>query len=115
MEVLLRLKKDNSKLYNFLRKLFKLPTSVIYMLKYKNARTRGKFSLMRFFQKFKPGDSVAVVRELSVVFGYPKKLQGRTGKIIEKQGSAYCVEIKDFNKIKRYLIKPIHLIKIEEK
>lgn len=67
---------------------------------------------MRFFQKFQPGDSVAVVRELSVPFGYSTRLQGRTGIIIEKRGSAYEVEIGDLNKKKRYMIKPIHLTKI---
>ena len=78
----------------------------------KGIREKGKFSFMKFFQKFKPGDSVAVAREISVKFGYPKRLQGRTGKIVEKRGSAYYVEIKDFNKLKRYSIKPIHLKKI---
>jgi len=68
---------------------------------------------MRYFQKFQKGDSVAVAMELSQKFGYSKRLQGRTGKILEKRGSAYHVEIKDLNKVKRYLIKPIHLKKIK--
>jgi large subunit ribosomal protein L21e len=67
-----------------------------------------------YFQKFKEGDPVAVVRELSVILDYPKKIQGRTGRIISKRGSAYYVEIKDLNKPKRYLIKPVHLRKIKE-
>ena len=83
------------------------------MLKYKNIHEKGKFSLMKFFQKFKPGDSVAVVKNLGFPFGYSKRLQGRTGKVIEKRGSAYYVEINDLNKPKRYSIKPIHLKKIE--
>ncbi len=85
------------------------------MLKHKNIREKGKFSLAKFFQKFKPGDKVAVVRNLGFKFGYPKRLQGRTGKVIEKRGSAYHVEIKDFNKPKKYLIKPIHLKRIVAK
>ena len=83
------------------------------MLKHKIPREKGKFSFTRFFQKFQPGDSVAVVRELGLTFGYGKKLQGRTGKVIEKRGSAYYIEINDFNKKKRYLIRPVHLKKIE--
>jgi len=83
------------------------------MPRHKTPRTKGKFSFMRFFQKFKPGDSVAVVRELSQTFGYSKRLQGRTGKVLAKRGSAYYVEIKDLNKLKHYSIKPIHLKKIE--
>jgi len=84
------------------------------MLKHKKSREKGKFSFTRYFQKFQPGDSVSVVRELSFPFGYSKRLQGRTGKVIEKRGSAYHVEIKDINKPKKYLIKPIHLKKIIE-
>jgi large subunit ribosomal protein L21e len=80
----------------------------------KPARKKGKISLTRYFQKFNPGDSVAVSVDLGVPFGYSKRLQGRTGKVIEKRGSAYHVEILDFNKKKRYMIKPIHLKKIED-
>ncbi len=85
------------------------------MLDHKNPRAKGKFSFTRFFQQFKKGDSVAVSKELSVPFPYSHRLQGRTGKVIEKRGSAYYVEISDLNKPKKYLIKPIHLIKIESK
>ena len=83
------------------------------MLKRKKPRTKGKISFSRYFQELKEGDDVAVVRELSIPFGYSKRLQGRTGKVIGKQGSACHVEIKDLNKPKRYFIKPIHLKKIE--
>ncbi|MEM4271565.1 MAG: 50S ribosomal protein L21e [Candidatus Pacearchaeota archaeon] len=83
------------------------------MLKHKSPRQKGKISLIRYFQKFKPGESVAVVKELSLKFGYPNKIQGRTGKIIAQRGSAYEVEIYDLNKPKTYIIKPIHLKKIQ--
>lgn len=83
------------------------------MLKRKRLRDKGKLSFTRFFQKFKPGDTVAIVRELGQKFGYSNRIQGRTGKVIEKRGSAYYIEIKDLNKIKKYLIKPIHLKKIK--
>lgn len=84
------------------------------MARHKKPREKGKFSFMKYFQKFSPGESVAVVRELSFKFGYPKRIQGRTGKIIAKRGSAYEIEMKDLNKPKRYLLKPIHLKKIQE-
>lgn len=83
------------------------------MLKHKHPRQRGKLSLTRYFQQFKEGDSVAVVRDHSVNFGYSFRLQGRTGTIISKRGSAYYVQISDLNKPKRYVIKPIHLKKIQ--
>jgi len=85
------------------------------MLKRKKPRQKGKFSFTKYFQSFQPGDSVAVVQELSLPFGYVKKIQGRTGRVIAKRGTAYYVAIKDLNKEKKYLIRPIHLRKIETK
>jgi len=81
---------------------------------HKNPRDKGKISLTRFFQEFKEGDSVAVVRELSIPFPYSQRILGKTGKVLAKRGSSYYVEIKELNKPKRYLIKPIHLKKIKE-
>lgn len=79
-------------------------------------RTKGKFSFTKYFQKFVSGDSVAIVRELNQQgSGFPKKMQGRTGKIIEKKGSAYVIEVNDYNKLKRFAVKPVHLKKIETK
>lgn len=83
------------------------------MLKRKHPKTKGRFSLSKFFQILKPGDTVAVVREHSQKFSYPIRLQGRSGKVIEKRGTAYYVEIKDFDKPKKYLIRPIHLKKLK--
>ena len=83
------------------------------MLKRKSPRQKGKLSFTRYFQQFKAGDSVAVAKEHSVPFPYSVRLQGRTGKIIEKRGSAYYVEISDLGKPKRYSIKPIHLKQIK--
>lgn len=83
------------------------------MLKHKHPGKRGKISLSRYFKEFKSGDSVAVTPELSEIFGYSTRLVGRTGKVLSKRGNAYHVEINDLNRAKRYLIKPIHLKKIE--
>lgn len=74
---------------------------------------KGKFSLARFFQKFKSGDSVAIIRDLTFPFGYKRQIHGRTGKVIAQRGSAYEVEVNDLNKPKRYILRPIHLKKIE--
>jgi large subunit ribosomal protein L21e len=85
------------------------------MLKRKRIRQKGKLSFMNFFQKFDSGDSVAIVRELGQQnSGFPKRMQGRTGKILDKRGSAYVVEINDFNMKKRFTIRPIHLKRIRE-
>lgn len=86
------------------------------MLKRKRIREKGKISLTRYFHKFNSGDSIAIVRELNVQSpGFPRRMQGRTGKVIGKRGSAYVVEVYDFNAKKQYVIKPIHLKKIYSK
>ena len=83
------------------------------MVKVKKAREKGKISFSRFFKKFSEGDSVAVVRELSIPSNFPERLQGRTGVIESKLGKSYFVKIKDQNKEKRFLIEPIHLREIK--
>ena len=79
----------------------------------KKIRTRGKLQLSRYFQEFKKGDSVAVVREKSVKSSFPKRIQGRTGRVEDKRGRTYIIKLKDQNKEKKFLIAPIHLKKIE--
>lgn len=83
------------------------------MSKKKPIRSRGKLPLSKYFQKFEKGDRVAVIREKSVNSNFPKQIQGRTGVVKGKRGHSYIVEIKDQNKIKNYIIKPIHLRKIK--
>lgn len=83
------------------------------MVNKKPIRTRGKLRLSRFFQKFSEGDKVAVIEERSIMSSFPKKLQGRTGVILGKQGRSYVVKIKDVNREKEFLIAPIHLKKIK--
>jgi len=85
------------------------------MIKRKKVRTRGKLSLSRYFQEFKKGDSVAIVREHSQNPTFPHRIQGITGVIEGKRGKAYIVKIKEGNKEKIHIMKPIHLKKIENK
>ena len=82
------------------------------MVSKKNPRAKGKLSLSNYFRNFEEGDKVAVVLEQSLKPGIPKKLQGRTGVVEGKRGGAHIVKIKDQNKLKKFLIKPIHLKKL---
>lgn len=84
------------------------------MLKRKKLRTRGKLPLSKVFQSFKPGDKVALVRELSLKSHFPKRMQGRTGVVLEQRGRSYVVEVKDLNMAKRFIVPPIHLKRIEQ-
>lgn len=81
----------------------------------KPVRTRGKLELSRYFQEFKEGDFVTVVQEKSLSSSFPKRLQGRTGKVEKRIGRSYAVKIKDQTKEKTFIISPIHLKKIKNK
>ena len=80
----------------------------------KRIRTKGKISFSRYFQEFKEGDKVAVVREPAVKGSFPSRIQGRTGTIKGKRGKAYFVNIKERKMEKNFLIEPIHLKKIDQ-
>lgn len=79
----------------------------------KKVRTRGKLQLSRYFQKLEEGDSVAVVREKAIQSSFPLRLQGRTGVVEGKRGRSYVIKIKDQEKEKKFIIKPIHLKKLK--
>jgi len=83
------------------------------MAKKKPVRTRGKISLSEYFKELKQGDKVALVEEKSVRCNFPTRMQGRTGKVISTRGNSYFVEIKDQNKEKKFLVKPVHLKKLK--
>lgn len=83
------------------------------MVRSKKIRTKGKISFSLYFQKLKQGDRVSVVKEEAIASNFPERLQGRTGVVKEKRGKAYVVEIKDSNKLKSFIIEPIHLKKIK--
>lgn len=83
------------------------------MIKRKNIREKGKLSLSKYFQKFSEGDRVAIVREHSENPKFPKRIQGLTGKIEGMRGKAYLVKVKEGNKEKLHILKPVHLKKIK--
>ncbi len=83
------------------------------MIKKKNIKTKGKLSLSKYFQEFKEGDRVAIVREHSQNPKFPKRIQGITGVVEGKRGSAYIIKIKEGNKEKTHIIKPVHLKEIK--
>ena len=84
------------------------------MVNRKSVRTRGKLQLSRKFQELKEGQNVALVFEGSTSTNIQKRMKGRTGKVIAKRGKCYVVEVKDRDKLKRYVVDPIHLKKIKQ-
>ncbi|MFQ5891282.1 MAG: 50S ribosomal protein L21e [Candidatus Methanofastidiosia archaeon] len=76
----------------------------------KRARARGMISLSRILSDFKVGERVSVVIEPSIHKGMPHpKFQGLTGKVLEKRGNSYLIEIRDGGKLKRVISRPEHL------
>ena len=83
------------------------------MIKRKFLRDKGKVRLSMYFQEFNEGDRVAVISELALQPKFPRRLQGRSGKVIDKRGDSYIIEINDLNKKKSYIIHPVHLKKLK--
>jgi len=82
------------------------------MLKRKKMKTHGKLSLSQYFKELKEGDRVAIVREQSLNPAFPKRIQGNSGIVVGKKGSACIVQAYDRNELKNYIIKPMHLRKL---
>ena len=85
------------------------------MIKGKKPQLRGKLQLSKYFQEFKNGDTVAVVREHSLNPDLPIRTQGICGEIIGQRGSCYVVRLLEGNEYKIHIIKPMHLKKISQK
>jgi len=83
------------------------------MLNRKKVKTKGKLSLSKYFQEFQEGDRVAIVREHSENPKFPKRIQGLCGEIKGTRGKAYIVKIKQGNKEKIHIMKPVHLKKLK--
>ncbi len=76
----------------------------------KPKRLRGKVSLRRYFQEFKPGDKVVLKAEPSIQKGlYFRRFHGKTGTVKRKSGTCYAVEIVDLEKKKTVIVHPVHL------
>ncbi|MDI6916979.1 MAG: 50S ribosomal protein L21e [Thermoplasmatales archaeon] len=79
----------------------------------KKPRERGLSPITRSLQLFNPGEKASIVIDPSIQKGQPHpRFHGLTGRIIKPQGSAYLLEIKDGNKIKKIIANPEHLRKM---
>ena len=82
------------------------------MVKGKRIRTKGKIKFSEYFKKLKEGDKVSVVPEKGVKANFPGSIKGLTGTVEGYRGSYVVVKIKDKNKLKIYILHPVHLKKI---
>ena len=80
-----------------------------YKLK-KERRQKGKVSISRFMQTFKPGQRVNLSIDPSFHKGsYHTRFVGKTGIIKGARGRCYEVTINDKGKEKLLIIHPIHI------
>jgi ribosomal protein L21E len=85
------------------------------MIKGKKQRAKGKIKLSSYFKKFDEGDKVAIVKEHAVRAAFPRRIVGKSGKVIGKRGTHVVVEIKEGKQVKKYIVHPVHLKKLEAK
>ncbi len=79
----------------------------------KKVRDRGRIKIRKTLQNLEVDDSVIIDVDSSYHKGMPhKRFFGKHGKVIEKRGDAYLVELKLGNKPKKIICSPIHLKKI---
>tara|TARA_Y100000310_G_scaffold345856_1_gene471544 strand:- start:20351 stop:20599 length:249 start_codon:yes stop_codon:yes gene_type:complete len=82
------------------------------MIKGKKIREKGKIKLSEYFKKIKDGAAVSIVVESGVNYSFPKRINGKSGKVLGSRGKFKLVGLKDGNKIKTFIIHPIHLKKL---
>lgn len=84
-----------------------------YKLK-KTIRAGRTNPITKHIQIFNENDLVHIIIDPSVQKGQPHpRFHGKTGKVAEKRGRAYIVNINDGNKAKSLIVRPEHL-KIQE-
>jgi large subunit ribosomal protein L21e len=73
-------------------------------------RRTGKVSINKFIKQFNIGDKIVIDIESSSLNGMPfKRFQGLAGKVIDKRGRAYLIEVKDGGKTKTVIANPEHM------
>lgn len=70
---------------------------------------RGKVRLSDYFNKFDENSSVCIIKDASVRCSFPKRIIGRSGTIVSQRGSSYLVKVNELDKIKTFIVHPIHL------
>ncbi len=74
----------------------------------KKLRLGKKPGTTRFLQSFQPGDTVHIKFITTKKIQHPR-FHGMTGKVIEKRGRSYAVQIRDGSVLKTLFVRPEHL------
>ncbi len=83
-----------------------------YMTK-KNKREKGMPSVNKMLQEFEVGEKVHVGVNPSVHSAMPhRRFVGKTGKVVNKRGECYIVEVRDMDAVKDIIVHPAHLSRV---
>ena len=76
-------------------------------------RDRGKIKIRKYMQEFQEGEIVSIsINPRYQNIPHPR-FQGKSGRVVKKQGRAYYVQIQDKNKTKQIISNPEHLIALQ--
>jgi len=76
-------------------------------------RDRGKVHIKRYMKDFNESDMVGIDIDAAFQSIPHPRFQGRSGRIVGKQGRAYFVEIFDGSMKKTILVNPEHLVSLK--
>jgi large subunit ribosomal protein L21e len=79
----------------------------------KQVREKGKLKLSSYFKKIDDGDFVAINIDKGVVFPFPERLQGRSGRVVGERGDCKIVKLMDGKKEKVFIVHPVHLRRLK--
>lgn len=81
----------------------------------KKKRDKGKVAIRKVVQEFKKGDSVIINPEPSVQKGMPhRRFFWKKGRVLDKQGKAYVIELKVNKNVKKVISSPVHLKSVKQ-
>jgi large subunit ribosomal protein L21e len=72
-------------------------------------RDKGKVNIKKYMRDFSENDRVAINIDPTYQNIPHPRFQGRSGKVVGKQGRAYFIEIFDGSMEKKILVNPEHL------
>ncbi|MCW4023963.1 MAG: 50S ribosomal protein L21e [Candidatus Bathyarchaeota archaeon] len=73
-------------------------------------RERGKPQISKLLREYAPGSQVIIKMNSSVQKSMPhKRFHGKIGKVVEKRGRAYVVDVPQGEAIKQIIVRSDHL------
>jgi len=78
----------------------------------KKQREKGKVKIRDYLKEFEEGQHVSISIDPSYQAIPHPRFQGKTGKVVKKQGKSYLVQIREGGKTKKVIVQPQHLKKM---